>query len=305
MDGLEPSEMELPLAIKVLMRTVLNNLWRFNKEGEDKTPVSGDWIVFSSSKTPADVQGFYTNDRMSSFGKWDSSMKPTCIEGKEKGIDGVFCVFHKIENGKEILVTVIAMPDEKPNRTDLFFLRLEKDSEPGAANTSNAPINSSSSPDKSTPIAKLNGSAPYGIENRPMPSGTDLDQLLPKQVGPFTRVALERSEQRSTTPTSLETDGNSVYATYKNGDKEVFVELRVASSSEKAQAGWDGVVGDANEGIYPNDPRFGSFRTEPSYLKVVNKNDAFFAWTRSGYFISADAKSGENDLDAFMAAYPY
>jgi hypothetical protein len=305
MDGLEPSEMELPLAIKVLMRTVLNNLWRINKEGEDRTPVSGDWIVFSSAKTPADVQGFYTNDRMSSFGKWDSSMKPTCIEGKEKGIDGVFCVFHKIESGKEILVSVIAMPDEKPNRTNVFFLRLEKDAEPGAANTSTAPIDSSASPDKSTPIARLNGSAPYGIESRPMPAGTDLDHLLPKLVGPFTRTSLERSEQRGTTPTTLEMDGNSVYATYKNGEKEVFIEFSVASSPEKAQSGRDVVVGDANEGIYPSDSRFGSFRTEPSYLKVVNKSGAFFAWTRSGYFISANAKSGENDLDAFMAAYPY
>lgn len=305
MDGLEASELEMPLAIKVLMRTVLNNLWRFNREGEDKTPVSGDWIVFTSAKTAADIQGFYSNDRMSSFGKWDSSMKPTCVEGKEKGIDGVFCVFHKIENGKEIMLAVIAMQDDKANRINLFFLRLEKDAEPEAANTSIAPDNTSASPNKNTAITKLNGSAPYGIEKRPMPSGTDLDQLLPKRVGPYTHVTLERSEQRGTTPTSLETDGNSVYATYKNGDKEIFVEFSVASTPENAQAGWEVVVGDANEGIYPSDPRFGSFRTEPSYLKVVNEGGAFFAWTRGGYFITAHAKRGETELDVFMNAFPF
>jgi hypothetical protein len=65
------------------------------------------------------------------------------------------------------------------------------------------------------------------------------------------------------------------------------------------------VVGDANQGIYPDDPKFGSFRTEPSYLKVVNNDGAFFAWTRGGYFITANAKSGEEDLAAFMNAYPY
>jgi hypothetical protein len=137
-----------------------------------------------------------------------------------------------------------------------------------------------------------------------MPTGTDLDQLLPKQVGSYSRVSLERSEQRGTTPTSIEVDGNSVYATYRN-DKEVFVEFSIASSAENAQAGWDVVVGDANSGVYPTDPKFGSFRTEPSYLKVVNSNGAFFAWTRGGYFITADAKGGERDLDAFMTAYPY
>jgi len=65
------------------------------------------------------------------------------------------------------------------------------------------------------------------------------------------------------------------------------------------------VVGDASEGIYPTDPQFGSFRTEPSYLKVVNGDGAFFAWTRGGYFITANAKSGDSDLAAFMNAYPY
>jgi len=116
---------------------------------------------------------------------------------------------------------------------------------------------------------------------------------------------LEKSQQRGTTATSIEVDGNGVYATYKNGDKEVFMEFSIASSPEYAQSSWDVVVGDANEGVYPTDPRFGSFGTEPSYLKVVNKDGAFFAWTRGGYFFTADAKGGEANLDAFMVAFPY
>src|SRR5436190_21384059 len=75
MDGMAPSELELPLGVKLLMRTVLNNLWRFNKDGEDKTPASGDWGAYQTDATPADVQSFYTNDRMSSFGNWDTEKK--------------------------------------------------------------------------------------------------------------------------------------------------------------------------------------------------------------------------------------
>jgi len=300
MDGLDPSEMEMPLAIKMIIRTVLNNLWRLNREGEDKTPVSGDWIVFTSAKSPVDVQSFYTNDRMASFGRWEATKKSTCLDGKESGIDGAMCAFEKVENGKAIMLAVIAIKDDSTKQSNIFFLRLTQDAKPGA--TSNP------TPSVSTrvegPITPLAGSAPYGIERRPMPTGLELDKLLPKQVGPYERVMLEKSQQRGTIAESISVDGDGVYATYRNDDKEVFVEFSVASSAEYAQSSWDVVVGDANKGVYPTDPHFGSFRTEPSYLKVVNNDGAFFAWTRGGYFITASAKS-EAALDAFINAFPY
>jgi len=40
-------------------------------------------------------------------------------------------------------------------------------------------------------IKPLKGTAPYGVEKRPMPAGLELDDLLPKQVGPYTRMSLE------------------------------------------------------------------------------------------------------------------
>lgn len=302
MDGLATSDMELPLAIKVLMRTALNNLWRFNNQGEDKTPASGDWIVFSTNSVPADIQNFYTNARMTSFGNWEASKNSTCLDGKNSGINGVLCLFQKTVDQKDIGLAIIAMPDAQTKKTNIFFIRVEKPVDPTAANK---PASISKEPLTTRAITKLSGTAPYGIENRPMPSGTNLDQLLPKQVGPYTRVLLEKSQQRGVTATSIDVDGNGVYATYRNADKEVFVEFSIASSPEYAQSGWDVVVGDANEGIYPTDPKFGSFRTEPSYLKVVNDSGAFFAWTRAGYFFSADAKGGEGGLDAFINSFPY
>jgi len=303
MDGLEPSEMELPFAVKVLMRTVLNNLWRLNDKREDKTPVSGDWIVFSTQKAPADVQSFYTNDRMTSFGNWEASRKSTCVDGKDSNINGALCAFQKIADGKDIKLAVIAMRDDSTKQTHVFYLRLEEPAKPGETNTSNTPVVAQES--RSGPITPLTGAAPYGIEKRPMPAGLDLDKLLPKQVGPYERVKMEKSEQRGTTADEIKLDGNAVYATYRNGDQEVFVEFSVASSADYAQSSWDVVVGDANEGIYPTDPRFASFRTEPSFLKVVNNDGAFFAWTRGGYFITAHTKGGEAALDAFMNAFPY
>jgi hypothetical protein len=153
-------------------------------------------------------------------------------------------------------------------------------------------------------IKPLNRVAPYGIEKRPMPSGLNLDELLPKQVGPYMRMLLEKSEQRGVTPTAIEVDGNSVYATYKAGPKEIFVELAVAGSPRNAQDTLEVAAGDAAGG-FPSDPRFGSIGSEPSYLKANNESGAFYAWTRGNYFFSASAKGGEADLEPFMQSFPY
>lgn len=298
MDALEPSEMEMPFAIKVVMRTVLNNLWRLNDKNEDKTPVSGDWIVFTTGKTPADVQAFYTNARMTSFGSWDAVKESKCIEGKESGLDGVLCAFQKISSGKEIMLAVIAVKDDSTKQTNVFFLRLEQDAQPGAANTSNVATSAKKSrPDSITPLGHA---APYGIEQRPMPSGLDLETLLPKAVGSFERTLVERSGKRGVPTTTIERDSESVYATYRDGEKEVFVELGVNTDAKNAQDSLEVAAGDAAGGI-PDDPKLGSIGTEPSYVK----SGAFIAWTRRGYFFSADAKGGEADLDAFMKAFPY
>lgn len=140
MDGMSPSDLELPLTIKILMRTALNNLWRFSKEGEDKTPVNGDWIVFTSVGTPADVQSFYTNSRMTSFGNWEASKKSTCLDGKGNGIDGVMCVFNKLTDNKEIMLAIIAIKDDESKQTNVFYLRLEKDADAATNSaTSNKP----------------------------------------------------------------------------------------------------------------------------------------------------------------------
>ena len=81
-------------------------------------------------------------------------------------------------------------------------------------------------------------------------------------------------------------------------EAECLVQVRFAAL-------WNSDFGKLWREVVPSDPRFGSFRTEPSYLKVVNDDGAFFAWTRGPYFITANAKGGDSDLAAFMSAYPF
>ena len=153
-------------------------------------------------------------------------------------------------------------------------------------------------------IRPLKGSAPYGVEKRPMPAGSNLDELLPKEVGPYTRTLLEESENRGVTPSSIKVDGPSVYATYKSGAKEIFVEFAISSDAASAQ---ETLITAATDtvGKFPTNPRLGKLGTEPSYLSVTNKSSAFYAWTRGGYYFSASAKGSEADLEAFMNAFPY
>jgi uncharacterized protein YceK len=131
MDGLTPSQMDMPLPVKLLLRTVLGNLGRLNPQGEDQTTGNIDWIAFTSAKTPDDVRNFYTPDRMAASG-WERTEKSTCVSGSEQGMAqiGVFCVFQKQQGGTQAQLVIIAAPGENTKQTNVFFLRLEEAATP-------------------------------------------------------------------------------------------------------------------------------------------------------------------------------
>ncbi len=299
MEGLgKPIEAELPPSIKLFMRTGVNLMMKGLGEGSPEW----DWITFTTNKTPDDIKNFYATARMAAPPYNWASDASGCVSGAQAIAQaGVFCAFTKEEGNKQIGLLIITAQDEKSKQTSVFFLRGESVATPVAQN---APGTSANQKPTRGAITLLNGTAPYGIEKRPMPSGLDLDQLLPKQVGPYARVMLEKSEQRGVQPTSIQIDGNSVYATYRSGGNEIFVEFAVNSSAEIAQSVIDVSATEVTDS-FPTDPRFGSLGTEPSYLKVDNEYGAYLAWTRGGYYFSASAKNGASALDAFMQAFPY
>ncbi len=126
MDGLTPSQMDLPLPVKLLMRAVLGNLGRLNKPGENQTTGNIDWIVFTTAKTSDDVKNFYTNARMTAQG-WQASQNSTCVSGSAQGVAqvGVFCAFRKRAGSQESDLLIVAASDDQTKQTDVFFLRLD------------------------------------------------------------------------------------------------------------------------------------------------------------------------------------
>jgi len=240
---------------------------------------------------------------MTSFGGWEPSNNSTCLNGSNQGIPqvGVFCVFEKKTTNTQVGLMILGWQDDKSKPTHILFVRVEELATPVANKSSTAAAQAQPTNGE---IKMLNGPAPYGIEKRPMPSSLDIDRLLPKQVGPYTRESVELSTNQGVPATSVEIDGDSLYAHYRSGSTEIFVEFAVNSHAADAQTALDVAAGETTD-RFPTDPRFGSIGTEPSYLKVNNEYGSFFAWTRGGYYFSASAKSGESALDAFMQAFPY
>jgi hypothetical protein len=58
---------------------------------------------------------------------WETGDASPCVSGSETGIPqvGAFCVFQKIQNGKQAQLVILAAPDERTEQTHFFFLRLE------------------------------------------------------------------------------------------------------------------------------------------------------------------------------------
>ncbi|HEY5983600.1 MAG TPA: hypothetical protein VIU38_09005, partial [Anaerolineales bacterium] len=128
MDGLTPGQLQdLPLPIKLLVRTILGNLGRLNAPGEDQTTGNIDWISYDHAGTPQDVAAFYTADLMASNG-WAQTEGSGCSTASADGVPqgGVFCVFTKEGGGTTTQLAIIATQEDASKPTGVFFLRLEE-----------------------------------------------------------------------------------------------------------------------------------------------------------------------------------
>src|SRR5262249_42045947 len=259
--------------------------------------------VFDSSKKPDDVKSFYTNERMAASG-WEKSDKSTCVSGNEYGVPqvGMVCLFVRHAADKDIGLMIIPAQAEQATQINVWFVRVEGPPDSNASTVSKAPAKRGNDEGSSN---MSSGPAPYGIDQRPMPTGIKINQLLPEHVGPYTRESVRLGTSQNLKPEEIgDAIDASVYADYRAGSATIFVELGVMYSVKDARDSLDVAVGDSG-GIFPTDPRFGARGQEPSYFKVIDSNGAFFAWTRGNYYFSAHAKTGEAALDAFLQAFPY
>lgn len=119
MDGLGASDMELPFVARIFMESMMSAV--LSGDTGD-----GEVAVFSTSQSFADVQAFYTNERLAASG-WAASEQDTCFSGSDQGVQGVglFCVFYKENASTQTGLVILATPGEQAGQTSLFFIRLE------------------------------------------------------------------------------------------------------------------------------------------------------------------------------------
>ena len=120
MDGLTGSDIEMPLVTKIFMQSLMSSAL-------NDANANADLAVFSTTQSVADVQAFYSSERMQAAG-WDSSEgADTCFGGGEAGAQdvGLFCVFSKQDSSSQTGLMIIATQNTDNNNTDIFFVRLE------------------------------------------------------------------------------------------------------------------------------------------------------------------------------------
>jgi hypothetical protein len=158
-----------------------------------------------------------------------------------------------------------------------------------------APVETSRSAEIATSVVKADGRIPFRLDERPMPSGADLEELLPVEVGSFRRGTLDDGAGGLEGP---------IYAQYSGGNQGIFVELGVCDDPTEAQAAIETSKAET-ETEFPDVSAWESLRTDPSFYKVNTPRGAFISWTRGQYYFAAHARDGEANLDEFMRGFPY
>jgi len=142
------------------------------------------------------------------------------------------------------------------------------------------------------PVLAADTGAPFGIDKRPAPSGSNLETLLPAKVGAFVRDALPKDAK-------LKSD-EDLNVTYRAGKDGVDVGLSKPDSIADAR---DAIQVSRDEAVQSKVPMAGSrtsLKTDPAYFQAHD----FIAWSRGTYFFYAKASSPEA-LAKFMAAFPF
>lgn len=123
---------------------------------------------------------------------------------------------------------------------------------------------------------------------RTMPSGTSLAQLLPHEVGDFTR------------PQSMpsgEIASDTVSANYGGGGETVVVKLAQCWDADEAREPLERLVREAGDRM--------RLAPDRSWVLAETAQGVTFAWTREAYSFSATSAKGLGPLTRFLWAFPY
>lgn len=123
MDGLVSSDVDMPLVSQMLMQSLLN---QNTEDGEL------NMAIFTTSNSIADVQAFYSDERMGQAGWNTSEDVGSCFSGEGEADSGMgmFCLYGKEDGNSHVGLMIMASYDENDNNTAVFFVRFEETATP-------------------------------------------------------------------------------------------------------------------------------------------------------------------------------
>lgn len=109
MDGLIQADLQMPVAARMALQAITQD--RF------------DFIAFTTAHSPAEVQGYYSEERMEQAG-WTSSDTRGCVGDTGDASVGAICIFGREVGGGNNLLAVIIAKDDASTEAQVFFARI-------------------------------------------------------------------------------------------------------------------------------------------------------------------------------------
>jgi hypothetical protein len=118
-DGATKTELEMPLAFRLMLQSAFKG--------------GIDYIAYSTSKTPDEVRGFYTTERMQANGWKGADMSGaaqdqlSCIgdQSGDASSSGALCLFAKQDGAQKPLLAIVVAQNEDTKQTEVFYARID------------------------------------------------------------------------------------------------------------------------------------------------------------------------------------
>jgi hypothetical protein len=109
-EGATKADLEIPLGARLAIRAMMQGKINF--------------IAFTTSKSPQDVQNFYGKELMKSAG-WTPSEKGCIGDTEGEQSQGVVCLFTRKEGDKREGLAIVMATDERTKQTEIFYVRAD------------------------------------------------------------------------------------------------------------------------------------------------------------------------------------
>ena len=129
--GADQVDLELPLVMRVAVEA-------FSKAIMSEAGDAGgnlEFIAFTTSDSPDDVQSFYSTARMVGEGWSDRDDTGCGLSGVQTGEGGAMCAYYKEDDARDSVLIIVAGPEDA-GETTIFYMRIDAD--PSAMATAEA-----------------------------------------------------------------------------------------------------------------------------------------------------------------------